>query len=78
MTKGQLTIVEGAITDTDVSKDQLKETISFFRNIDDSVWGTACKEWADRNEKLGTQSEIIQVPAINFADCLRNTGCRIS
>lgn len=71
--QGQLTVVEGAVADENIMKDH-SGTIPFYRNLDDTVWGTVCKDWADRNEHLGTQSEIIDVPVINFSDCLEQFG----
>lgn len=70
---GRLILVEGAIADIECSGIKQKR-IKFYRNMDDTVWGTVCKNWAKRNEKLGTRNEIIEVPAINFSDCLEKYG----
>lgn len=48
--------------------------IKFYRNLDDSVWGTAVERWAERNRLLGTRSEIIEVDAVDFSECLRRYG----
>ena len=71
--KGNLTIVEGAIIEF-TSEEAPCNTIRFFRNNDVSVWGTVKDDWASRNESLGTSSEIIEVPAINFSKCLQQYG----
>lgn len=67
----QLKIVEGAIVETENTKENI---VLFYRNLDDSVWGTVVEDWADRNERLGTSNEIIEVSTVNFFDCLRNYG----
>ena len=69
---GQLTIVEGAI----VNPDSLKagpRTVRFYKS-DMSVWGTVNADWAERNARLGTSSNVIEVEAINFADAIREHG----
>ncbi|RZJ66924.1 MAG: FkbM family methyltransferase [Flavobacterium sp.] len=68
----QLTIVEGAIVDMERYKGQDK--IRFFKNTVTSVWGTVVDDWAERNNKLGAQSEIIEVPIVDFSECLKTHG----
>lgn len=70
---GRLTIVEGAITDTEKIKDR-SHKIRFYRNLSSSLWGSTCDEWAFRNEVMGTQNEIIEVEAVNFVECLEKFG----
>lgn len=70
---GRLFIVEGAVTDTADQKDS-PQTITFYKNLDDSVWGTVCENWAKRNEHLGTRSLPIEVPVVDFAACLKQYG----
>lgn len=67
---GQLTIVEGAI----VGPDHRGDTVSFYRNDSLSVWGTISGAWAARNETLGAPSSVIELPAIDFRDCLERHG----
>ena len=67
---GRLTIVEGAI----VENARPGGTIRFYKNKDKSVWGTVDEHWAERNVGLGADSEVIEVPTINFADCLQKYG----
>jgi FkbM family methyltransferase len=69
---GRLTIVEGAIIDFSEGNENRK-TVKFFKNTI-SVWGTVDSERADRNEYMGTSTEIIEVQAINFAECLKKCG----
>lgn len=68
----QLTIVEGAIVDC--SNNDIEEKVVFFKNKLNSVWGTVDKNWAERNEYLGSKSEKIKVPIVDFSKCLRQYG----
>ncbi|MBU1340602.1 MAG: FkbM family methyltransferase [Proteobacteria bacterium] len=70
---GQLILVEGAVTDT-IPADNNQKSIKFYRNLDDSAWGTVCENWAHRNEKLRTRNEVIEVPVIDFSKCLEQYG----
>lgn len=70
---GRLTLVEGAIFEPAPGQ-PMPASITFFRNKDNSVWGTVDAAWAQRNEYLGTSNERIEVKVINFADCLREFG----
>jgi FkbM family methyltransferase len=69
---GQLLIIEGAIVDQRTLAEGNR--VSFHRNRDNSVWGTVHSDWARRNERLGTASDLIEVDAIDFAEVLRRTG----
>jgi len=73
ISNGKLTIVEGAILEIQPGE-AAEKTIKFFKNKDNSVWGTVASDWAQRNENLGTSNEIIEVPVINFSDCLEQYG----
>lgn len=63
---GRLTIVEGAITDDDAP------TVRFYRHPL-STWGTTSDEMVERNLMVAA-SEAVDVPAVNFAEKLRETG----
>ena len=63
--EGQLTIVEGAITDN-YSGNRRNGTVRFYRNEDHSLWGSTSEDWAVRNKVMGTKNEIITVKAIDF------------
>lgn len=63
---GRLTLVEGAITDSDAP------TVRFYRHPL-STWGTTSDEMVSRNLMVAA-SEAVDVPAVNFADKLRETG----
>jgi len=70
---GNLAIVEGAIVDTsfiEVTEGKVK----FYKNRDNTVWGTASVDWASRNEGLDTHNEIIEVNAVDFTECLIKYG----
>lgn len=71
--KGQLVIIEGAILDFDNIL-SAPSKVHFYKNNDVSVWGTVCANWAERNEKLGTTSAMVEVDAINLADVIRKHG----
>lgn len=69
----RLIIIEGAIVDFQ-NKSPVPKTVKFFKNTDVSVWGTVMKNWATRNEILGTSNKILEVPAINFTEYLKKYG----
>jgi FkbM family methyltransferase len=71
--QGKLIIVEGAIAEVSPGVARAT-TIKFYRNKDNSIWGTAVGSWADRNELFGTSSELIEVPVIDFTECLAEYG----
>jgi FkbM family methyltransferase len=70
---GLLTIIEGAIVGLDVITAGPKK-VRFYKNCDNSVWGTVSSDWAERNARLGMSSSVIEVDAINFADVIREHG----
>lgn len=67
LSSGQFSLVEGAI---DASPGG---TVTFYRHAAQSVWGTTDEAWARRNLALG-ESIPLQVPAVDFAACLTETG----
>jgi FkbM family methyltransferase len=71
---GKLKIIGGAIVDLDTIRPDEKGMVSFYKNVDVSVWGTVRSEWAQRNQTLGTTSSRIDVQAIDFAAVLRDYG----
>jgi FkbM family methyltransferase len=70
---GKLIVVEGAIVALQPGETKIKK-IKFFKNKNNSIWGTVAENWADRNEYMGTSNEIIEVPVIDFAECLKKYG----
>lgn len=70
---GRLIIVSGAIVESSTIAEG-KSSVKFFRNKDKTVWGTVAEDWASRNEELGAGSEIIEVPTVDFTDCLKKYG----
>jgi FkbM family methyltransferase len=68
--KDKLVIVHGAIVDSSYSGD----TVEFYKNNKNSLWGTASPYFAERNSALGADSTLIRVPRINFSDCLAKLG----
>jgi FkbM family methyltransferase len=65
---GALAIVEGAIAPGDAA------TIRFYRNPGHSYWGTVDPDWAERNARLGQESQIIELPRTDFAAALLRYG----
>lgn len=65
----QLTIVEGAIVNSKICG-----KVKFYKNLDNSVWGTVDSSWAARNEKKGTRNKLIEVNAIDFGKCIEQYG----
>jgi len=70
----RLIIVEGAIIDPEFDSDSTNPNILFYRNINMSVWGTIDSNWAKRNEKKGTENEIVEVRKIDFKECIEKYG----
>ena len=68
----QLNIVEGAVVGDDFFAGGRK-SITFYKSRM-SVWGTVNADWALRNEKIGTQNEQIEVPAVNFKEAIQQFG----
>src|SRR4029077_21115928 len=67
--QGRLEIVEGAIVDMDTIEVGQKK-IRFYKNDQDSVWGTVCADWAERNSRLGTTNSVVEVDVINCVDAM--------
>jgi FkbM family methyltransferase len=70
---GRLTVVEGAIVELPPGETEGR-MVTFYRNKNTTEWGTVADNWARRNETLGTSHEVIQVPSVNFAQCLGKYG----
>jgi len=66
--RGELVVVGRAIGERE-------GTIRFFVNRTISVWGTADPAWAERNRKLGADSEEIAVECVRLPDLIRRHGC---
>ena len=69
----KLILVEGAIVDPDL-EGMAGQTVKFYKNLDDSVWGTANVDWVRRNKILGTHHEVIEVNTVDFKKCLNQYG----
>jgi FkbM family methyltransferase len=70
---GKLVVVEGAIIALPPG-DTGDRTVRFYRNKNSTIWGTVADDWARRNELLGTENEIIDVPVVDFTSCLKKYG----
>lgn len=73
ITNGRLTLVVGAVIETGQGE-AISEFVSFYENEDMPIWGTVNKTWADRNARLGHESRVIQVPAINLKTVIAKHG----
>jgi FkbM family methyltransferase len=58
--KNNFKILNYAVTEKD------NETITFYENTDNSVWGTIFDTWVSRNNKMGTTSIEKKVRTIRF------------
>jgi FkbM family methyltransferase len=68
---GQLVIIEGAIHPDPAI---VGGKVRFYKNCDNTVWGTIESNWAERNSRLGASSAVIEVSAIDFAQVIREFG----
>ena len=69
----RLTLIEGAV----VSREDLeagRTRVPFYKSDGNSVWGTACSDWAVRNARLGNSSTVIDVDVVDFPSMLRRYG----
>jgi FkbM family methyltransferase len=69
--EGRLAVVHGAVAEPCSDG---RGTITFYRNLDLSVWGTIDPSWAERNSRLGTRHVPLEVPRIDIARVLRTHG----
>lgn len=65
---GNLVIVHGAISDAS------EDTVTFYKNSKNSVWGTVVKSWAERNVKLGADSFEIKVNVVKLKSLFEKYG----
>ena len=71
--QGQLKIVEGAIVDMNTIEAG-QQRVRFYKNDEESVWGTVRVDWAERNSRLGTKSRVIEVDVINYVEVMQKNG----
>lgn len=64
---GRLVLINVAIADK-------TGPVSFYSNLNVSVWGTTSLEWAERNERLGAPSTKISVQGQRFEEILEEFG----
>jgi FkbM family methyltransferase len=70
---GRLIIAEGAIVEPQFGE-TVGRAVKFYKNLEQSIWGTINDTWAQRNEMLGTHNQIVEVNAIDFTECLKRYG----
>jgi FkbM family methyltransferase len=73
LNNGQLTIVEGAIVAPHLIRTG-QQKVAFYKNCDDSTWGTVCADWAARNAKRNTSSAVLELNAIDFVKEIKAHG----
>lgn len=66
---GRVRIVEGAICPPGSG-----DTVQFFQNSKSSVWGTIHETWAARNNRFRAPSEVVEIAAVDFGECLHRFG----
>ena len=71
--RGRLVIVEGAIVEQQFGE-TVGRTVKFYRNLENSVWGTINDTWVHKNEKLGTHYRVVEVKGVDFTECLKKYG----
>jgi FkbM family methyltransferase len=71
--QGQLKIVEGAIVDMNTIEAGQRR-VRFYKNDEESVWGTVCADWAERNWRLGTKSRVIEVDVTDYLKVMEENG----
>jgi FkbM family methyltransferase len=68
---GSVKIIEGAV----VNKDTIsKGTVTFYKNVGESEWGTIQSAWHDRNIQLGFGSIEIEVPCVDLGAIFEGYG----
>jgi FkbM family methyltransferase len=65
---GRVRIVDGAISESS------ERRVKFYHNNERSFWGTVCDDWAQRNERSGTDNKVLEVEVVNFSNVLREYG----
>lgn len=68
--EGRLFLHHGAIIEDDGA-----ESVRFYKNPHNTVWGTVVPAWAARNAGLGAASVEIEVPVVDFPGLLARYGC---
>lgn len=68
LAQGQLVIVEGAIADTN------EPQIKFYKNLENSVWGTVDTAWVARNERRRTHHQVFMVRVLDLRECFQTYG----
>jgi FkbM family methyltransferase len=69
--RGALHIIEGAIVAVNDRRDGY---VKFYKNPQESLWGSTDAAWRDRNARLGAPSTEIEVPRLDFGAILRRHG----
>ncbi len=51
-----------------------EKSISFYKNLDNTVWGTISPVWANRNASFGSRSVEINVPTVSIWSYFESIG----
>lgn len=69
----RLTIVAGAIVDrASIAPGQTK--VEFYMSETNSVWGTVCPDWAERNQRMGDANTPIEVNVVDLIAVMEAYG----
>ncbi len=71
--RSRLTIIEGAVLDSDAT-DAGQGRVKFYNNIDIPALGTVCADLAELNARLGFSSTTVEVETFSLADVIQEHG----
>jgi FkbM family methyltransferase len=71
--RGQLVIIEGAIVDSGTLAAGCGR-VRFYENEAGTGWGTVHQTWAERNQRQGAPSNVMEVQTIDFARVVADHG----
>lgn len=66
--QGRLIVVEGAVAPPST------RPVLFYKNVDNSVWGTIDPSWVERNERRGTHHQALQTARVDLDRCFEQLG----
>lgn len=66
--RGEMVVLEGAIGEGQA------ETVRFYKNLENSVWGTIDLAWVERNARRGTHHEMFEVARVDLRECFARYG----
>ncbi len=64
----RLILLEGAIAPP------FTQSVAFYKNIENPVWGSIDPMWVERNERRGTRHQLIFVARVDLDECFTRYG----